>query len=373
VDPTTGLVTVGAGATLGEVLASVVPAGWMLPVVPGTRHVTVGGAVASDVHGKNHGHAGSFADWVTRLRLLTPEGPRDLDPHDDRRVFWATAGGMGLTGIVSRATLRLVPLTSTWFDTITWRTDSLADTLRVMDLAGDQHVLAWLDPSARSTAVGRGVVTAGRPATTAPRGTAAPAPNPRALTLPTSVPVARSALVRAMSAARWRTTAPGPTERPLQLDEFLFPLDRFASWNRLFGRRGLVQWQAAVPNGTEDALEEMLLAPCAHGTRPSLVSLKRLGGANGGPLSFPMAGWTLALDFPAAARDLWALLDRLDAITVVAGGRVYLAKDARLRPATFRAMYPRVEEWCAIRSEIDPKRTMGSDLARRLHLVEATA
>ena len=371
-DERSGTITAGAGATLGAILARTVPAGWMLPVVPGTQHVTVGGAIASDVHGKNHRVAGSFAGSVDALGLVTSEGPRVVDPQGDADLFWATAGGMGLTGIITEATLRLVPLRTPWFETVTWRTGVLGETLRILDRGAHQHAMAWLDPCAPSDRMGRGVVTCGEPALAeaghSQAGRARSAHD--GARSGAAIGVMRPALIRLASTSFWRMAAPGPAERTVPLEAFLFPFDRLGSWNRLFGPRGLIQWQGVVPRGSEAALVDLLATYRRHEVVSPLVSLKRLGSGNAGPLSFPIDGWTVAIDLPAAAPDLGVLLGRLDSITAHAGGRVYLAKDSRLRPGTLREMYPRLEEWSAVRRRADPAGLMCSDLARRLHLLE---
>ncbi len=374
-DTATRTISVECGATLDAVLASLVPAGWMLPVVPGTRNVSIGGAIAADVHGKNHPRSGTFASWVDEIHLVTPAGSFDIGPNRDAELFWATAGGMGLTGVIARATLRVVPLESSWFETATWKTETLESTLRTLDQCPVEHALASIDPCTHPDRLGRAVVTAGQPA---PRASLDPERRRTALAyhaltdrpLPGGAQVARPSLIRLAYAARRRAIAAGPTERFASLDHFLFPLDRAVAWNHLFGRRGLLQWQAVVPRGESDAIAALLDAYAREGTASPLISLKRLGPANPGPLSFPMEGWTLAIDLPAGAPDLGVFLDRLDAIVIGAGGRVYLAKDARLRARSLRAMYPRLDEWCEVRRRVDPHGVLRSDLARRLHLVE---
>ena len=374
-DERAGTITAGAGATLGAILAHTIPSGWMLPVVPGTQHVSVGGAIASDVHGKNHRAAGSFAGSVAAFSLVTSEGPRVVDPQCDSDLFWATAGGMGLTGVITAATLRLVPLRTPWFETVTSRTGVLGETLRILDRAAHQHAMAWLDPCAPCDRMGRGVVTSGEPALA--EAGASQSPRARAARDGSDsggpIGLMRPSLIRLASTSYWRLAAPGPTERTVPLGAFLFPFDRLGSWNRLFGPRGLIQWQGAVPRGSEDALAELLASYRRHEVVSPLVSLKRFGSGNPGPLSFPIDGWTIAIDLPAASPELGVLLRRLDSITAQAGGRVYLAKDSRLRPSTLREMYPRLEEWCAVRRRADPSGLMCSDLARRLHLLEAEA
>jgi decaprenylphospho-beta-D-ribofuranose 2-oxidase len=375
IDPDTGLVTVGAGATIGALVARSVPLGWMLPVVPGTSHVTIGGAIASDVHGKNHRTRGSFAASVVCMGLVTGDGPRIVDPDLDPELFWATTGGMGLTGIITAATLRLVPLPTPWFDTVTWKTSVLGETLRMLDRTEHEHAIAWIDPCAPIDRIGRGVVTSGQQASGDVTGPLARRPHSRqndASSWP-AVAVMRPATARVTSFAMRMKSPPGPIERIAHLDDFLFPFDRLSGWNRLFGPRGLIQWQGVIPRGSEEALLELLAAYRRHSAVSTMVSLKRFGQPNQGPLSFPIEGWTVAMDLPAASADLGPLLERLDAITVAAGGRVYLAKDSRLRPQTLQAMYPRLDEWRDARRRADPGGLMCSDLARRLWLIEGDA
>ncbi len=282
---------------------------------------------------------------------------------------------MGLTGIIARATLRLVPLESSWFETVTWRTETLESTLRTLDRCPVEHALASIDPCTHRDRLGRAVVTAGRPASRASldpvrQGNALAYHALTPLALPGCAYVARPSLIRLAYAARRHAIAAGPAERFMSLEHFLFPLDRAVAWNHIFGRRGLLQWQAVVPRDESAALATLLDAYALRGTVSPLISLKRLGPANPGPLSFPMEGWTLAIDLPASAPDLGPFLDRLDAIVVGAGGRVYLAKDARLHPHSLGDMYPRLDEWCEVRRRVDPHGLLRSDLARRLHLVE---
>lgn len=362
VDPQAGTVEVGAGVTVGELIRWLAPGGWTLPVVPGSCGVTVGGAIAADVHGKNHVRHGTFGSQVAAMTVLTPaHGQLELSPALTTDEFWATVGGLGLTGIIRRATLRLIRLSSWWVSTVEEEQPSLP---RVLDrlraaAAGSEHAVAWVDPG------GRGVVSR---ADTARLGalTPVPASRPRpALTLP-GRGIAWPPITAAANTARRLAVLTRP-RRLRPLSELHFPLDSLPGWPRLHGRRGLVQHQFSVPFGAEHVLAEALRATRSAGHPPSLAVLKVFGDANPAPLSFPAPGWSLAMDF-AADPALGPVLDRLDEQIAAAGGRVYLVKDSRIHPDAVAGMYPALARWAAVRATLDPHELLVSDLARRLRL-----
>ncbi|HEX8972070.1 FAD-binding oxidoreductase [Oryzihumus sp.] len=375
VDADRALVTVEAGASLDTLMRTLLPQGLFVPVTPGTRQVTVGGAFAADIHGKNHHRDGSFARHVTSLDLLTADGTvRSLTPEDD--LFWATAGGMGLTGVVLRATIRMQRVESAFCLVDTERTTDLDDALTRMEEGDDRYAwsVAWIDCLARGASLGRSVLTRGRPAPRAglPRGLredplAFRPPRP----LPTPAVFPGGLLNRATITAFndvWYHKAPRERRDEVQgFAHFFHPLDGVAGWNRLYGPAGFLQYQLVVPFGAEDALRRCvgLLSATGHGS--FLAVLKRFGPASAGHLSFPLPGWTLALDL-ALTPDLGALLDRLDEEVVQAGGRLYLAKDSRAPAGLIPQMYPRLGEWRAIRTAVDPTGVFTSDMARRLEL-----
>jgi len=377
-DEQTGLVTAAAGTSLDDLMRWFVPRGWFVPVSPGTRHVTVGGAVASDIHGKNHHRAGTWCAHVRQLRLATPaEGPVTVAPDRDADLFWATAGGMGLTGVVLDATVQLSPIATSRALVDTDRTDTLADCMDVLS-AGDDHyeyTVAWVDLLPLRGQVGRSVITRGRFAEV----DELPAPDRRQplafapQSLATVPPVVPPGLlnrwrIQAFNEAWWRKAPRTRRDEIQTISRFFHPLDGVDDWNRLYGPRGFLQWQIVVPFGAEEVLRAVADAFVAARVPTLIGVLKRFGAANPGPLSFPLPGWTLSLDIPAGIDGLGALLDRLDAQVVEAGGRIYLAKDSRLRPELMPAMYPRLEEWRAVRRRVDPDRVIQSDLARRLGL-----
>lgn len=376
-DPTTGLITAEAGLSFDALLRVVVPQGWFVPVSPGTRHVTVGGAVAADIHGKNHHRDGSFGNHVRSLRLRTPGGTVEVGPDEDPELFWATLGGMGLTGVVLDVTFQLMPIPSSRLLVDTERTVDLDDALDRMarDDDGYRFSVAWIDLLATGSAMGRSVLTRGdwAPVDALPE---ADRDDPFAydpsvvLTAPPWVPnVALNRLsIRAFNELWYRRHPRHRTGEVQTIAPFWHPLDLVRDWNRIYGRRGFLQWQMAVPFGAEDTLRHAVEV-LSSGGRPSFLAvLKRFGPANPGPLSFPMPGWTLALDIPAGDVTLGPLLDELDREVADAGGRVYLAKDSRLAPERLPEMYPRLDEWRAVRARVDPDRVLMSDLARRLGL-----
>ncbi|WP_088288657.1 FAD-binding oxidoreductase [Kineosporia sp. A_224] len=389
-DSRSGLLVAAAGTTFGDVLRVSLPQGWVPPVIPGTSAVTLGGAVAADVHGKNHPTAGSFGHHVRWLVLLDAAGTRSvLTPDGTPERFWATTGGLGLTGIVVTVALQLRPITSAGALTRQTSGRDLGHVLGLLDDAfadsaaadapdpGDAgaardagvHAVAWLDGRARGRGIGRGIVQVTRPGG-GPTGLRA-ARAQRARRNCRSLPgpgVVNRASIEAANLGRWLSRRDG-RERWTDLRTALLPLDRGDAWPAAFGRAGLLQYQFAVPHQRTDVLRSALLVLQDAGAPPALAVLKKLGPGNAAPLSFPGPGWTLALDLPARWRHLGPLLERLDGIVAGAGGRVYLVKDSRLRPHTVAAMYPELPAWAATRELMDPGRVFASDLGRRLGLV----
>jgi decaprenylphospho-beta-D-ribofuranose 2-oxidase len=370
-DAARGEVRVGAGTTFATLLEELAGHGLTLPVVPGTRHLTVGGAIAADVHGKNHPDAGSLARALVSFELATPDGVlREVSRESDAELFAATTGGMGLTGAVTAATLATVPLREPFALADVDRADSIEDAMALMDRGGHTHAIAWLDLLASGARFARAVVTRSRegeaPAGTRSLGLA----SHRALRVPPGAPggLLRGASVRTFNAALWHHSPRSRRAQPIGAAEQLFPLDRVADWNRLYGRHGLLQYQFAAPRGEEWVMRCALEMLRARRVPMFLAALKRFGAPSGGLLSFPLEGWTLAIDIPARVRGVGTVLDDADRLVASAGGRVYLAKDARMRPEMLRAMYPQLERFCAVRRRVDPAGTMRSDMARRLEL-----
>jgi decaprenylphospho-beta-D-ribofuranose 2-oxidase len=374
----TGLATCEAGVSLEQLMIAGLPGGWFVPVSPGTRQVTVGGAIAADVHGKNHHVAGGFAMHVPSFDLLLPGGElRTVTRRGDPALFWATAGGMGLTGLIVRATVRLKPVATSRVRVDTVRTSDIDETMAVL-AEHDRtygYTVAWSDSLARGASLGRSVITSGdfaEPADLTPGDRADPfafRPGAR-LGLPAVFP---PGLINRYTAAAaneaWFRKAPRRRHGELQtIGKFFHPLDGVRNWNRVYGPGGFRQYQYVLPFGQEAAVRRSFEL-VSQARAPSFVTvLKRFGPGDPGLLSFPMAGWTLALDFPARTPGLAGLLGLLDQLVIEAGGRVYLAKDSRVPADLLPRMYPRLDEFRKLRAELDPEGILGSDLSRRLGL-----
>jgi len=378
IDRDRGLVTCEAGVSLEQLMTTMLPLGWFVPVSPGTRQVTVGGAIAADVHGKNHHVAGSFAVHVPAFDLLMADGQvRQVTPESDPELFWATAGGMGLTGIILRATVAMKKVETSRALVDTVRTRDIDETMAYLSETDSAYgyTVAWTDCLARGRNLGRSVITSGDFAAVSDLPAKARrdpfAFNPGALA--SAPPVFPSGLVNSRTVAlmneAWYRKAPRRRTGEIQtIGAFFHPLDGIRNWNRVYGPAGFLQYQYVVPFGQEDAVRRSF-ERISQARAPSFVTvLKRFGNGDPGLMSFPMPGWTLALDFPARTPGLAGLLDWLDGLVLEAGGRVYLAKDARVPAGVLARMYPRLEEFRKVCAQVDPDRMFVSDLARRLAL-----
>jgi decaprenylphospho-beta-D-ribofuranose 2-oxidase len=374
IDEETGAVEVGGGVSLHQLMQHIVPRGWFVAVTPGTRFVSVGGAIASDVHGKNHHCDGSFARHVLAMTLATPTGTFKITPDDDPELFWATAGGMGLTGIVETATLRLFRIETSFMRVESRRYSDLDELMAIMEQSDASHryTVAWLDCLGRRDGKRRSVLSLGEHAAEgelpeALRSRALEVPGEPTLRVPRTVParLANRVSVRLLNEG-WFRAASMSRGALTRLSAFFHPLDGLGGWNLLYGPHGFVQYQFAVPPGRGDVIAGAVDMIASSGMPSFLAVLKRFGPGTPGPLSFSQEGWTLALDFPVGPTGLPLLLDRLDEMVAGARGRVYLAKDARLRPELLQTMYPRLAEFDSACRRVDPDGLFVSDLSRRL-------
>ena len=374
-DPATGAIECEAGLSLEDLLAAFVPRGWFVPVTPGTRFVTIGGMIAADVHGKNHHNDGSFCDHLAWVELALHGGEeircsRDQNPD----LFAATCGGMGLTGLILRAAFTLRRIATSTIRQQVVRAANLDAAIDAIEQAIDRtYSVAWIDCLATGRNLGRSIVFLGDHCEADNGADDAPGdaptwlePRRRSITFDLPALSLNSLSVRAFNTVYFGTHRSG--ERRIDLQPFFYPLDAIQHWNRIYGSRGFVQYQCVLPLATSrDGLAALLAEIAAEGSASFLTVLKRMGPESFGLLSFPMPGFTLALDFPVGPR-VFALLARLDRITLAAGGRCYLAKDARMTPQTLAQSYPRLEEFREVRRHWGLDKTFASALSRRLQI-----
>jgi len=380
-DVINGILRAEAGATLADILDVIVPKGWFLPVTPGTKFVSLGGCVAADVHGKNHHHDGSFCDHVLSLELILADGSHvTCTPEVKSELFWATVGGMGLTGIIGEVTIKLSPIQSGYMIVQHHVAGNLEQLFNHFEDSAidDRYTVAWIDSLATGKDLGRGILMCGhhaahdelrpgfRDSCKARHSHAIRFDFPEWMLNPLSISV--------FNALYYKREARKREPYLSVYDPYFYPLDAIENWNRMYGKRGFVQYQCVIPDAAAFEGIRNLLEELSGSRRPSFLAvLKRLGAQGKGLLSFPMAGYTLALDLPVRDEGLFALLNRLDQIVLQHSGRVYLAKDARLSAGSFRAMYPRYAEWLRIKNALDPENRFSSSLSRRLGIDQMEA
>jgi FAD/FMN-containing dehydrogenase len=373
-DPATGLLTCEGGVLLAEVIDAMLPRGWFPPVTPGTKLVTIGGMIASDVHGKNHHGAGSFCDHVEWIDLAVGGGEAlRCSPGEHADLFAATCGGMGLTGVILCACFRLLKVESAAVRQRTIRAPTLAHAFEHFEESLDwTYSVGWIDCLASGRELGRSAILLGEHARAEELPATRQAPlawtPPRARRVPLDFPPMTLTRTSVRLFNRVYYAAQRPGDAIVEFDPYFYPLDAIHNWNRIYGRRGFVQYQCVLPLAASEAgMTRLLTEISARGQASFLAVLKRMGPQSFGLLSFPMEGYTLALDFPVNPSNL-ALLDRLDAITAEHGGRVYLAKDARTSARAFAAGYPRLNEFRTVRARYGLDHRFSSLLSRRLEL-----
>jgi len=386
IDPVSAEVVLDAGVDLDTLMRMALPYGLWVPVLPGTRQVTIGGAISCDVHGKNHHSAGSFGDHVASMDLLVADGrvltirPEGSPDDPDGRLFWATVGGLGLTGIILRVTLTMTRTETAYFLADGVRTRTLDETIAAHSDGSEaryDYSSAWFDAISAPPKLGRAAISRGNLATLDELREYGPklASDPLGfsgktfLTLPDVFPngLANKLTFGALGSL-WYAKSGTYTNKIQSLTGFYHPLDMFGEWNRAYGSDGFLQYQFVVPPEAVEEFKLILGDISASGHHSFLNVFKLFGDGNRAPLSYPMAGWNVCVDFPIRP-GLSDLLTKLDARVLEFGGRLYAAKDSRVDAATFHAMYPRIDEWIATRRSIDPDGVFASDLARRLDLI----
>lgn len=367
-DAETGVLRAEAGLSQSTLMRTLLQHNWFTPVSPGTQYVTLGGMVASDIHGKNHHVHGTFGNFVRglTLRLGTGDVVR-VTPDSDAPLFWATLGGMGLTGHILEVEVALEKLASPYIYEESERFGSLREAFVALNEAGEKWpmTVCWIDTSATGAKMGRGILNRGRWATADEAPTAAP----RLGTSP-AVPdvfpngVMNPFTVRALNTVWYWLHGAGSKKHVLSPDKFYYQLDLLREWNRGYGRRGFTQYQCVMPRDP-DLYEAFLRRFQALGGCSFITVLKDTGPQGPGMLSFPQEGTTVAVDIPLND-GVPKLIHELNAMVIANGGRIYLAKDAFTTPEELRAMYPRIDEFLAVRERVDPQRTLTSALSQRL-------
>ena len=373
-----GVLEVSSGVSIDEVLRFCVPRGYFIPVTPGTKFVTIGGAIAADVHGKNHHKDGSFGSFVIELDLMIADGSiQRISPSNNSRLFWATVGGMGLTGVILNAKVHLAAIQTSKILGKNIVCKNLDELMNEMVLADDyaKYSVAWVDTLARGKNLGRSILSIGEHAAETDLGRKLrKAPLQYSSKQLISFPkIAFSGVINRLTVrlfnALWFYKAKFTKKKNLvSFDRFFYPLDGVRNWNYIYGNGGFVQYQFSVPDDASN-LVGFVLDKLSEQKIPSFLSvLKRFGENGNGLISFPSKGWTLAVDIPTGVIGLGELLDELDAKLVGAGGRIYLAKDSRMNPNFVESMYPLLNEFRKVKNEIDPDNLFQSNLSRRLGL-----
>lgn len=362
-NPDTGILDVEAGAQIGEIAAAFGPKGWLPAVMPGTGFATVGGCIAQDVHGKNHHHVGSFCEHVVSITLRTAKGVVEVTPEKSPALFRATAGGLGQTGVILTARLRLLPCKGDVMVVTERRMTDWDAFIAHLDTSRATYTVGWIDATAKGATLGRGVLEEGE------TGSGLMPQRIKRRKVPLDAPnfALSSPIVRMFNGAYYRRVPEKGRTVVRPISDFFFPLDKIHDWNRLYGKRGFHQFQCVVPLDQAPALRDMLGEIAGSGLASPLAVLKRMGPGRAGYLSFPMEGYTLAVDFPnrAAAREL---IKHMQARAAEVGGRIYFAKDSLARAEEIPAMYPELDLWRKEVAKADPEARLATDLVRRLKL-----
>jgi decaprenylphospho-beta-D-ribofuranose 2-oxidase len=371
-DKTRGILTCESGITLKEILDVIVPAQWFLPVTPGTQYASLGGCLASDVHGKNHHHTGTISKYVIAFELITAENKKILcTPQDQSALFWATLGGMGLTGIIGTIVLKLIPMPSREMIVCHHTANNLEQAFSYLSepALDDEYKVAWIDSLNDSKKMGRGIIMAAHHAKMDEISPRYKRKLAKTINLPFNLPSCflNSYSIKFFNDQYFNKQSQKKQHFIMDYQQYFYPLDNITHWNRLYGKKGFVQYQCVLPEeksyeGIKQILQLQKLS--------FLAVLKKLGHQSQGFLSFPMPGYTLALDIPYRGEKTLKLLNAFDEIVLSHQGRIYLAKDAALSSDHFRQMYPKYLEWLIIKQKIDPENIFSSSLSRRLKIGE---
>jgi decaprenylphospho-beta-D-ribofuranose 2-oxidase len=371
-----GILRCQSGVSLREMLDVIVPAGWFLPVTPGTKFVTLGGAIAADVHGKNHHSEGSFSTHLDSLTLLAPGGQQyACSRTENPEIFWATCGGMGLTGLILEGTFRLKKIETAYIVEESTKTENVDALYKLFEESMHfTYSVAWIDCLAKGKNLGKGILLNGEHAkvselkTDAQRHAPLILPKKGKLAIPFKLPsfTINPLTVKAFNTLFYAKAKSGRHQHVIDYDKYFYPLDGIHHWNRVYGNKGFAQYQFAIPpDKSYDAMLKILQLIAKERFPSFLTVLKYFGNSETGPLSFPLEGYMLALDFPITDR-LFGFLDRLDQIVVDAGGRIYLTKDSRMKPEILQKGYPRLQEFLKIKQQLDGGHVMQSLQSKRL-------
>lgn len=371
IDPESGIAVIGAGVTIQTLEEESLKVGYFPYVVPGTAQVTIGGAIASDIHGKSHHRVGSFSSHLLQIRLMNSVGVEmDLRPDDKTsEIFWSTVGGMGLTGLILQAKIQLSKVESRYVLVEERRAKDLDELMGILKSFNERYLytVAWVDLSGKF--LGRGLVSGAKHAglKDLPKKNRKVSPRRQALKLPS---ILRIRLINTFTIRIFNLVwFYKPIGKQVQdVEKYMHPLDGVENWNILYGKAGFIQYQFVVPLGREDVLREVLLKIKSSGNSSFLTVLKSFGEDSNGFIAFPIKGWTLAIDFPIRSKGLSEILSEIDEMVVQSGGRIYLTKDSRLSSIDFAHMYPNFQRWKEVKYQVDPINLWQSDQGRRLRL-----
>lgn len=361
-----GEAEVEAGMPIGDLARLLAPKGWLPAVMPGTGFATIGGCIANDVHGKNHHGVGTFGQHVLSMVLIQNGKPKTVTPKN-ASLFKATIGGLGQTGVIASARLKLLPCDGDVITVTERRIDDLDSFFEALDGSRSTYTVGWIDATAKGANLGRGILEEAETA----YGLVPKKPKARKVPLDAPKFALSGPVVRAFNGLYFRRIPESGQTRVKPIGDFFFPLDKINDWNRLYGKSGFHQFQCVVPVTAKEVLRSMLEKIAVAGLASPLAVLKRMGDGRAGYLSFPMEGYTLAVDFPNRGR-VETLISELEAMAADAGGRIYFAKDATATAQTVRKMYPELKKFADVVNKIDPGRHLQTDLVRRLRLREVS-